>query len=325
MIFAAQPIPYFHFSAIEEIENNFNTSDPHVPMQLAERYCSTGDYLVAEKTIMFLIDEENQNSHLLYLMGRIYVELLDFESAFSFWGKIDSPSSDLTEMIKTYRKTCALHWLALVMDEFGPVKTWLNRVVELSPDSKWAADVLGELWLKAKTKILRKVQSKNSDRIIDCWEPIKNIFPEWFYLKGWNLREKNKAEEALPYLERAVRLASDRAEWMVMLARTLIELGHFDDGLEKLRQAVKIAPQSALLWEELGDVLYDEGDFSAAAMAYENCFIALPQQTDVMRKYGDCYLAMDEPDAAKEAYIYVLKHEPGNMDAGLNLEKANKK
>ena len=44
------------------------------------------------------------------------------------------------------------------------------------------------------------------------------------------------------------------------------------------------------------------GQIDDAVSAYEQCFMALPENIALLKKMGDCYLAMGQMEAAKEAY-----------------------
>jgi len=52
----------------------------------------------------------------------------------------------------------------------------------------------------------------------------------------------------------------------------------------------------------MGDNLQKAGQIDDADSAYEQCFMALPENIALLKKMGDCYLAMVQPEAAKEAY-----------------------
>ena len=311
-----------HLAAVASLKNPTIPSESSVKRKLADLYCSSGDFQMARMVLDALGHKEVDDPRTMYRMGVVCSELFEFEAAFSFWEKAISLAPDMTEAIVAHRKKAAEAWFDLVLGEFGPIKQWLHRFAALAPDPGWAVNTIGEQWEKKKKQIVMGIHTANSERLLDIWEPCNVFFPEWYYLRALQLREKNMIQEGLPYLEEAVRRVPDQADWMTLLSRTLIELGRFEEGLQVLRQAVGIDRRSAFLWEELGDVLYHENDLTAAAMAYENCFVALPEKTDTLRKFGDCYLGMGEPHAAMEAYERVLKKNSDDSLAKLNLQKA---
>ena len=56
------------------------------------------------------------------------------------------------------------------------------------------------------------------------------------------------------------------------------------------------------------------GQIDDAVSAYEQCFMALPENIALLKKMGDCYMAMGQPEAAKEAYEQLKCRlvEPGD-------------
>ena len=42
-----------------------------------------------------------------------------------------------------------------------------------------------------------------------------------------------------------------------------------------------------------------------AIAAYEQCFMALPERLGLLKKIGDCYLALGQMEAAREAYLQL--------------------
>lgn len=119
---------------------------------------------------------------------------------------------------------------------------------------------------------------------------------------GCILAEQSQYQEAMPWLEQAVRLQADNPEYQASLTSVLFDLGDFANGVLHLKAAVALEPSYASHWEEIGDSLQTAGQHVDALAAYEQCFLALPDRSGVLKKIGDCYLQMGQLDAAKTAY-----------------------
>jgi Tfp pilus assembly protein PilF len=128
---------------------------------------------------------------------------------------------------------------------------------------------------------------------------------------GCILAEQGQYQEALPWLEQAVRLQADNPEYQASLTSVLFDLGDFANGVLHLKAAVALEPSYASHWEEIGDSLLAAGQHVDALAAYEQCFLALPDRSGVLKKIGDCYLHMGQLDAAKTAYEqFKAAHTP---------------
>lgn len=78
-------------------------------------------------------------------------------------------------------------------------------------------------------------------------------------------------------------------------------------GVKHINKAVEIDRTCAKYWENMGDYLQEAGQTSDAILAYEQCFVALPENIGLLKKMGDCYLTTDQLEAANEAYRQLIK------------------
>jgi tetratricopeptide (TPR) repeat protein len=70
----------------------------------------------------------------------------------------------------------------------------------------------------------------------------------------------------------------------------------------------------------MGDNLHRNGQSDAAIAAYEQCFIALPEHLGLLKKIGDCYLALGQMEAAREAYLQLKSRlQPGSEEQPTSL------
>ena len=101
---------------------------------------------------------------------------------------------------------------------------------------------------------------------------------------------------------KALALSPDNPDLHIFFMDALFAQEDFTRGINHLRKAVELDRNFALYWENIGDNLQKVGQINDAVSAYEQCFTVLPENIGLLKKMGDCYLAMDQPEAADEAY-----------------------
>lgn len=144
------------------------------------------------------------------------------------------------------------------------------------------------------------------------------------YLKAKILDKKNEKEKALVNITSALSKIPDNPGWINLKARLLMETNQFDQGIQLLKRAVELDPQQASLWEEIGDTFYNATNYESAAVAYDNCFAALPDRLNVLNKFGNCCLELKQFGMAGKAYRMVLVKDSNNKKAKEGLGKIAK-
>ena len=123
-----------------------------------------------------------------------------------------------------------------------------------------------------------------------------------FLYKGKLLIFQKKYQNALSILKSAMEYAPDDYDIHSAIIDTLFITGDFNEAIAALNNAVKLDKKFAAYWETIGDSLQCSGQPEDAIIAYENCFINLPSNINILRKMGDCYTAAGQLEAARAAY-----------------------
>ena len=269
-----------------------------------------------------------------YYMGTIYAQLLQFEDAFQYWEKAQELNPEIAEKVRIEQRNLAEYWLERGKFESSIMEKCLRRALTLCQEKEFVLEVKEVGWEMfvgwMDRWIRREKRIEHAESYLLLWEPIKESTPDWNYWMAWIISEKEEKEGALLYLETNLLNPYDHETgwanyptWLTFSARLLIETGQFDEGIERLQQAVALDANQAVLWEELGDTLFDQNDYTSAAMAYEKCYVALPDKIDVLRKFGDSYFHLGQAEAAKTAYQAVLDKDPSNEAAKDALTRVN--
>lgn len=125
--------------------------------------------------------------------------------------------------------------------------------------------------------------------------------------------------EAVHWLEEALKL-DQTAELHASMMSVLFELGQFDQGLAHLQQAVALDRSFGRQWESIGDSLLKSGQYQDALVAYENCFLALPDHFPVLKKMGDSYQFLDQLEAAHASYLHFKERQEATLAASQRTE-----
>jgi tetratricopeptide (TPR) repeat protein len=110
---------------------------------------------------------------------------------------------------------------------------------------------------------------------------------------------------AIESFQAALTCTPDRPELHISLADVCFTLGNYAGGITHLKKAVEYDRNYAQFWENMGDNLCRTGQIDVAISAYEQCFVALPERLGVLKKIADCYLALGQMEAAREAYLQI--------------------
>ena len=198
------------------------------------------------------------------------------------------------------------------------IAVWLGRVARLIRPGEKIPAVLLQEWRKNLSQVeelLVKDKVESAQKILAPWEKIDSILPEVTFWKARCFHSQGESETAAMEMEKIVTAQPQNGEWLSCSARFLLEAGRFDEGVTRLQQAVDVDSQHATLWLEIGDALMQEADYASAVLAYERCFLALPDHIEPLLKMGDAYLKNSQLDAAIAAYRGALQKDPENVMA----------
>ncbi|HIJ90242.1 MAG: DUF115 domain-containing protein [Desulfobulbaceae bacterium] len=289
--------------------------DRETVLELLRLYFENGDHVLLEKAIAANCPEPDQSAELSFYLGAIAAhryQLIKMEDYFARAEKLDPAWA---EQIKACRfglagrylwfyrewrqndRLVALRMLlkALAYTQEYPdlvqaVNVELDRVLSRQESADDLADLLGFFGgaLIANTELAAIVAPAKKAAV--------------FLAQGQLRFGQADYSEALAYFERAVELCPDEATTWVAIFEAAFNCQDFDRAVAALGRAVALDHSLAGHWEEFGDLLLGGQQPADALAAYRQYFIVRPEQLHVLKKIGDCYLAMDQLEAAHEAY-----------------------
>jgi tetratricopeptide (TPR) repeat protein len=154
-------------------------------------------------------------------------------------------------------------------------------------------------------EVSEKIFLIENPNLLQLVTPEKAFVIHSFYARY--LMSKENFREAASALQAATNLTPDNPELYLLLADIFFATGDFPKAITALDRAVALDRSLGVEWEHIGDSLMASGQAEDAVAVYEKSFLALPENLHLLKKIGDVYLAMDQPEAAREAYR--LLHE----------------
>lgn len=126
-----------------------------------------------------------------------------------------------------------------------------------------------------------------------------------YYNHGRLYAVRGEKERAAPDYAAALELTPEDCILHRALIDTLFAIGDFPGAITALEAAIKVNADFSSYWETIGDKLCADEQYDDAVLAYERCLIMRPEQLNLLKKIGDCYMAADQLEAARQAYSHL--------------------
>lgn len=296
-------------------------------LALAKQYMAQGDIRLARAVLEPLLADSlapHDMAEIQCLLGKIAALQVDFSTADHLFAEARRLDSALEREIADFRHECADEYLGLSHQLMakGQKKSALKMSFKglcYDPDhvslqnqirAAMAEDVAGAgagpldgdvaaFWRKNLQEHPRLAEVLGHEQVAAV-----------HFGQGQLLFAQQNFPAALAEFEQAVCFSPDDPRFHVAIFEAAFNGQDFDRAVSALGRAVSLNHSLAGHWEELGDLLVSLQQPADALAAYERCFAAQPEQLHVLKKIGDCYQAMNQLEAAYEAYRQ-LKEQAG--------------
>jgi len=151
-----------------------------------------------------------------------------------------------------------------------------------------------------------------------------------------NLADSNEYDEALKFIELALKLIPDDPYPLMLKGSFLVEMGRMDEGVEYLEKSVEKDPSLVTAYSILGDIYYNKGDYERASSYWEREIEISPESrftyfmiADAKKKMGDLRGAieileklakMDKNDILVRYELMELYNSIGNEEMAKKYE-----
>ena len=292
--------------------------------QLLRLYAASGDHIVLEKMLAEHCLDQTDSSEVSFLLGTIAAHrgrLEEMERQFSLASGLD-PS--LSRRIDECSTMLAHRYIGFAHHYANIDRRVMHRMLFKASRYVTVHQPLQELLAEEATKILADNPPPSEAPIIPeqlsvwCHELTHNAnlisllgtaqATALHQYHGDLLLAHERNGEAIEAFTAALKLTPQEAAIHFSLANASFANHDFALTVHSLDQAVGLDRQYARYWETIGDNLRCADLLADAIKSYEKCFLAMPEAVGLLKKIGDCYLAMDQLEAAREAYrIYQDK------------------
>jgi len=136
-------------------------------------------------------------------------------------------------------------------------------------------------------------------------------------LIGMALNQLGHVSEALPYLQRAVKIAPQSEGVSLQLGDAYEQLGQLEDAASVYRELLKQSPNHAAANNNLAGVLQRTGQLDEAIEHYQQAVKLNPNYLIGWKNYAVAADAAGKTEWAAEAYKQWLWLEPGNVTAAM--------
>ena len=148
--------------------------------------------------------------------------------------------------------------------------------------------------------------------------------------QGARLLEKGKAQEAIPYLQRAHALDPESVPALINLGGAYVMSNRHKEAIPLLEAARDAEPGNAMIWINLGaaylgnPVLATGEQQLQAIRAFEKALELDPVAPSVHYNLGLIFVDRQEPDLALAAFRQALQANPRDRDARRWIQKLEK-
>lgn len=132
---------------------------------------------------------------------------------------------------------------------------------------------------------------------------------------GQVLVRTGKADEALPYFDRAIELYPAVWAYRFNRARAYGELEDWDRAIPEYRQAVALFPDDYATQFNLANALHKQGNEAEAVVEFEKAIALAPSEPTFYRSIAVSYEKLNRIDEAVEAYGLYVEKAPDAPDA----------
>ncbi len=313
----------------EQVEQNL--------MRLARLYYDSGDMVLAEKALKQIGSPTRDIALFYFYLGcvKAYLgepdqaekqfetccqhdesfqkEVNDFRTKFGddynrYIQRLKSDGYDIKRMILKGLRHCWDH--ETINREITTLAVYDLSIIESSMDNR----TIREEETRLRNWISDIEQHPNLEKALGC-----DLVSKFHQYHGHLRVTEGKNQDAAACFQMALALTPKRPELHIFLADSFFAENDFDTAIQHLIQAVELDRSYAVFWENIGDNLHNTGQFENALIAYEQCFIILPEKIELLKKIGDCYQKLDRGPAALTAYQQLqvrMKQHAAEMQLG---------
>ena len=302
-------------------------SEPFAPerlLELARLYFEAGNLTLARPGVERLRELLPESAEVKFMLGVFAAHYEEYARAESLFAEASRTEPTYAGRIASFRQQQGDAYIKyaahFVNTDKGTCRRLLAKGLRYAPEHAGLAQHLTALCDQALVEMGRQESAGNIDKIESICTPwladLKTnpqlaavIGPkrtaQLHRLQGAAFAERQDYSKAAAEFSAALRLTPEDPALHLVVTGMYFAMRLYPQGIAHLEMAVSLDGVYAVHWEEIGDTLFAAGQHAEAITAYEKCFTCLPERINLIKKIGDCYLASDQLEAAREAYLQV--------------------
>lgn len=290
-------------------------------LALSRLYMASGDIRLAGALLekLLISDQDAPDAaEVRFLLGKIAALQADFSASERFFAEALRLVPMMAVEIGAFRRECADEYLGLAQQllakgqkslalkmvfkglRYDPEHASLQNQIRAEVTKDMAEAAVGPPDADQITFWFKNLQAHPHLLTVLSREQVAAVHLG----QGQLLFEQQDFSAALAEFEQASELCPDNPQFHIAIFEAAFNCHDFDCAVVALGRAVSLDHSLAGHWEELGDLLLGMQQSADALSAYEQCFAVQPEQFHLLKKIGDCYLAMDQLEAARESYRF---------------------
>ncbi len=229
---------------------------------------------------------------------------------------------------------------------WSQVEHWAQRLLQAVPDSTAAFEALvrariamgdangaealarayserhpGQVAPRIATSIALRGQGRPDAAlsVLDGVGPQFGDDPAWLAERAIVLGLLGRGPEGLASVDQGIALHPDDTELRRARSFLLFSAERGDEGLREVEALLRLAPDDARPLQMAGDYFSLHGDFEKARSLYTRHLVSEPRNAEVLFHLGIALAALQEPDAAIDAYQRAAEVAPDSARARNNL------
>lgn len=291
-------------------------------LELLRLYEASGDYTLMEKMLAEHCPDHNESAEISFLLGSIAAHRCQLDGMERHFTRTLTLDPSWSRRIDACREILARRYLDFAQHYQAIDQGVMLRMLFKAARYTMEPPILRQNLAAEAERILAKAEaaakqgekSDQSTAALAVWSQeltangnlLAALNPEQaakiYRYHGEALVDQEHFPEAREVFATALALSPQAPQLHLLSADAAFALDDYVAGITALDRAVALDRNYAAHWEGIGDTLMAASQPDDALAAYEKCFIALPERIDLLKKMGDCYLALDQPEAAREAY-----------------------
>jgi Tfp pilus assembly protein PilF len=304
---------------LSSIENNKQKKQNL--FELARLYFKSGDMVFAKPVLEKLLVTTPTSAEIHFCLGTIAAHQTEYQKAENYFKQAKQLDPAFSNRIKEFLHPLGEQYFVYAERwknfDMNAAKRLLIKGLRYCEDHAKIQKELKSIAREDLEKIKAASEAgniKDADSIIKSWhkdiEENKTLsscltaeqISKFYQYHGNLLMSEKDAGAATESFKKALTHSPNNPDLHVFITDSLFAKEDFALGLMHLKKAVKLDRNYAILWENIGDNLQKTGQIEDAIAAYEQGFLALPENISLLKKMGDCYRKTGQSEAAQEAY-----------------------